>query len=71
MLDCLTPELYDVYVVCATAKELWDALDKKYATEDAGSKKFLVAKFLKFKMEDNKPVVSQVEELQIIVHEIL
>ncbi|PWA97186.1 pre-mRNA-splicing factor ATP-dependent RNA helicase DEAH7 [Artemisia annua] len=32
--------------------------------------KFLVGKFLNFKMYDGKPVVKQVEELQIIVHEL-
>ena len=71
ILNCLCLELYDVYWSCPTAKELWNTLDKKYATEDAGSKKFVVGKFLDFKMEDNKSVVSQLEELQIIIHEIL
>uniref|UniRef100_A0A2N9GX20 CCHC-type domain-containing protein n=1 Tax=Fagus sylvatica TaxID=28930 RepID=A0A2N9GX20_FAGSY len=28
-----------------TAKELWDSLDKKYKTEDAGTKKFIVGRF--------------------------
>ncbi|GKA75308.1 retrovirus-related pol polyprotein from transposon TNT 1-94 [Tanacetum coccineum] len=38
-------------------------------TQVACSKKFVVGKFLNFKMNDAKPVVKQVEELQIIVHE--
>ncbi|CAL2238496.1 unnamed protein product [Prunus armeniaca] len=54
-----------------TAKELWESLEKKYKTEDAGSKKFVVGKFLDFKMVDSKPVVNQVEDLQKIIHDIL
>ncbi|GKA36054.1 hypothetical protein Tco_0722545 [Tanacetum coccineum] len=41
----------------------------KYRTQVACSKKFAVEKSLNFKMNDAKPVVKQVKELQIIVHE--
>ena len=37
-----------------TAKKLWDSLNKKYKTEDAGIKKFIVGKFLDYKMVDSK-----------------
>ncbi|GKD96131.1 hypothetical protein Tco_1380028, partial [Tanacetum coccineum] len=50
--------------------EIWESLEKKYKTQVACSKKFIVGKFMNFKMNDAKPVVKQVEELQIIVHEI-
>ncbi|XP_022886721.1 uncharacterized protein LOC111402572 [Olea europaea var. sylvestris] len=71
IMNCLILDLYDVYYSCKSAKELWNSLEKKYATEDAGTKKFVVAKFLYFKMNDVRTVVSQVEELQIIIHEII
>ncbi|XP_073298295.1 uncharacterized protein [Primulina huaijiensis] len=45
-------------------------LDKKYKAEDAGLKKFIVGRFLDFKMVDSKSVMSQVQELQLILHEI-
>ena len=61
--------LYDIYSTFATAREIWESLEKKYRTQVACSKKFVVGKFLNFKMNDSKPVVKQVEELQIIVHE--
>ncbi|PHU13801.1 hypothetical protein BC332_15006 [Capsicum chinense] len=51
--------------------ELWGALERKYKTEDARIKKFFVARFLDFKMIDSKPVVSQVQELQVIIHDLL
>ncbi|WMV52069.1 hypothetical protein MTR67_045454 [Solanum verrucosum] len=42
-----------------TSKELWNALEKKYRTEDACLKKFVVAKFLDYKMSYSKTVGSQ------------
>ena len=50
VLNGLENTLYNVYSLLKTAKELWDSLDKKYKTEDAGLKKFIVGKFLDFKM---------------------
>ena len=67
----LQDDLYNVYSNAKTSKELWDALEKKYKTEDAGMKKFIVAKFLDFKMIDSKTVVTQVQELQVIIHDLL
>ncbi|TMX02050.1 hypothetical protein EJD97_022798 [Solanum chilense] len=54
-----------------TSKELCDALEKKYKTEDAGMKKFIVAKFLNYKMIDSKTVITQVQELHVIIHDLL
>ena len=71
VLNGLTDSLYNVFCVKQTAKELWESLDQKYKSEDAGTKKFMVARFLDFKMVDSKTVKSQVEELQVILHDIL
>ena len=70
ILNGLDNALYNVYSPLKTAKELWDSLDKKYKTEDAGLKKFIVGKFLDFKMVDSKTLLSQVQELQVILHDI-
>ncbi|GJY86548.1 retrovirus-related pol polyprotein from transposon TNT 1-94 [Tanacetum coccineum] len=53
-----------------TAKELWESLERKYKTKDAGTKKFMVAHFLDYKMVDSKSVVSQVQDLQVLLHDI-
>ncbi|XP_076902552.1 uncharacterized protein LOC143557337 [Bidens hawaiensis] len=71
VLSGLANELYNVYCKMTTAKELWESLECKYKTEDAGTKKFVVARFLDFKMVDSKTVMSQVEELQILIADIL
>ncbi|XP_058185863.1 uncharacterized protein LOC131303090 [Rhododendron vialii] len=62
---------YDYYSTFDTAKELWDALQKKYDTEEAGTKKYVVSRYLKFSMIDEKSVISQAHDLQKIAHEIL
>ena len=59
-----------MYCTFNTARELWESLDKKYKTEDAGLKKFVVGKFLDYKMLDSKIVISQVQDLQVILHDI-
>ncbi|XP_012442220.1 uncharacterized protein LOC105767260 [Gossypium raimondii] len=71
ILNGLPDALYEVYSVKKTAKELWASLDHKYKAEDAGTEKFLVAKFMNFVIVDSKLVLNQVQELQLIIHEIL
>ncbi|XP_031108738.1 uncharacterized protein LOC116013231 [Ipomoea triloba] len=66
ILNGLCDSLYDVYRKIDTAKALWEALDHKYRSEDVGPKKFVVGRFLDFKMVDSKTVLSQVEDLQLI-----
>nr|XP_016467957.1 PREDICTED: uncharacterized protein LOC107790539 [Nicotiana tabacum] len=65
ILSCLEDGLYNVYSVMKISRELWNALEKKYKTEDARLKKFVATKFLNFKMVDDKSVITQVQELQL------
>ena len=67
LLNGLDNTLYNVYCTCKRAVE---SLDKKYKTEDAGLKKFVVGKFLDYKMLDSKTMISQVQDLQVILHDI-
>ncbi|XP_070053166.1 uncharacterized protein [Nicotiana tomentosiformis] len=64
-------DLYSVYSNMETSKELWIALEKKYKTENAGLKKFIAAKYLDYKMVDSKSIIIQVQELQVIIHDLL
>ncbi|XP_070031901.1 uncharacterized protein [Nicotiana tomentosiformis] len=63
--------LYNVYSVMKISQELWNALEKKYKTEDDGHKMFVAARYLDFKMVDAISVITQVQELQVIVHDLL
>ncbi|GJZ22567.1 putative RNA-directed DNA polymerase [Tanacetum coccineum] len=40
VLNGLVDYLYNVYCKTTTTKELWESLERKYKTEDAGTKKF-------------------------------
>lgn len=57
ILSGVQDDLYNVYNNTKTSKELWNVLKKKYKTEDAGMKKFIIAKFLEFKLVDNKALL--------------
>ncbi|XP_070029692.1 uncharacterized protein [Nicotiana sylvestris] len=71
ILSCLEDSLYNIYSVMETSKTLRNAFEKKYKTEDASLKKFVAASFLDFKMIDTRSVITQVQELQVIVHDLL
>ncbi|PKI46340.1 hypothetical protein CRG98_033235 [Punica granatum] len=66
----LHDSLYSVYQGFKTTNELCESLDCKYKSDDAGAKKFLVGRFLDFKMVDSRTVMSQVHEFQVLLHEI-
>nr|GEU62051.1 hypothetical protein [Tanacetum cinerariifolium] len=55
----LVDSLYNVYRKTTTTKELWESLERKYKTKDAGTKKFMVARILDYKMVDSKNMISQ------------
>ncbi|KAI9194711.1 hypothetical protein LWI28_008507 [Acer negundo] len=66
--NALFDRLYDLYTNTKFAKEKWNALHYKYMAEEEGSKKFLVSKYFNFKFFDEKPLLPQIYELQIIVN---
>ncbi|PHT52623.1 hypothetical protein CQW23_07085 [Capsicum baccatum] len=70
ILSCLQDDLYNTYSKTKTVKKLWGALEQKFKMEDVGTKKFFVARFLEYKMIDNKSGVSQVQELQVIIYDL-
>ena len=69
VLGEMIDSLYNVYSSKTTAKDLWESLEHKYKTEDAGAKKWIVGRFLDYKMVDSNTVVIQVQELHMIIHD--
>lgn len=45
-------------------------MDKKYKAEDAGMKIYIMGRFLEYNMVDSKSVISQVQDLQLILYKI-
>ena len=70
ILNGLDNMLYNVYSVKESAKELWESLDLKYKIEDVRAKKFTIGRFLDYKMQDSKTVMIQVQEIQLIIHDL-
>ncbi|KAJ9536784.1 hypothetical protein OSB04_un000008 [Centaurea solstitialis] len=67
ILNAMSDPLFDVYQNVETAKALWKALEQKYFTEDATSKKFIVSKFNSYKMVDSRPIMDQMYEIEHIL----
>ncbi|KAA0038176.1 hypothetical protein E6C27_scaffold270G00050 [Cucumis melo var. makuwa] len=55
----------------AIAKEVWDALQKKYDIEEERSKKYAVSRYLRYQMTDDKFVEVQSHEIQKTANEII
>ncbi|KZV23406.1 hypothetical protein F511_17366, partial [Dorcoceras hygrometricum] len=70
VLNGLDNLLYNVYSPMTTAKLLWESLEKKYKNEGVGLKNFIVGKFIDYRMVDSKSVMSQVHEMQLILHDL-
>ncbi|XP_022717833.1 uncharacterized protein LOC111276355 [Durio zibethinus] len=67
ILNSLSNRLYDLYRNMKTPKEIWTALEHKYMNEKKGMDKFLALKYFEFSITDDKPIMDQVHELQILV----
>ncbi|KAL5572046.1 hypothetical protein UlMin_021643 [Ulmus minor] len=70
ILKVLLDILYDLYTNTKSAKEIWIAMEFKYKAEEENTKKFLISKYFDFKFLDNKPLLPQIHELQIIVNKL-
>lgn len=68
ILNGLADDLYD-YSPYKSAKLVWLTLKEKYDTEEAGTKKYVVSRYLKYQMTDDKLVESQSHEIQKIAQE--
>ncbi|XP_056688727.1 uncharacterized protein [Spinacia oleracea] len=63
--------LFDLLITNRSSKSIWDTLQKKYGADDAGKKKYVVGKWINFKMTDDKSIMDQVHDYENIVTDIL
>ena len=68
--NSLSDRLYDVYAPITDPRKLWSALEFKYKQQEEGTNRYLISKFFNFQMVDEKPILEQVHELQILVNKL-
>ena len=70
ILSTLTNKLFDVYCQYKGAKEIWDALTKKYIVE-AGTQKYAIGNFRKFQMTEDSDVSSQIHGYHMLINDLV
>nr|XP_009587827.1 uncharacterized protein LOC104085489 [Nicotiana tomentosiformis] len=70
ILQTISNELFDVYCSYKEAKAIWEALIKKFTTEDATKQKFIVEKFYQWQMRDDKEMNVQITEYQKLLEDL-
>jgi len=60
--------LLEVYQGMESIKELWEAVENKYMSEDASSMNFHVSEFNNYKMTEESSVLNKLHEIQCISH---
>ncbi|GJY68428.1 copia-like retrotransposon [Tanacetum coccineum] len=68
--NSLSDRLYDVYAPITDPRKLWSALEFKYKQQQEGTNRYLISKFFNFQMVDEKPILEQVHELQILFNKL-
>lgn len=64
LLNCLSDRLAETFNKYETAKEIWDNLEAQFKKEEELSKSHLVDKFMNFKFQDDKSILTQVTDLE-------
>jgi hypothetical protein len=62
--------IVDAYVPLQTGKEMWDALEAKYKVSHTGSELYVMEQFHNYRMVDDRFVVEQAHEIQILAKEL-
>lgn len=71
LLNHMINALFDIYCKFKTAKEIWVALDVKYETDDTGSKKYVVARWLNLELWTLNPSWTNYMSMRIWLLEFL
>nr|AAS07263.1 putative gag/pol polyprotein [Oryza sativa Japonica Group]ABF98438.1 retrotransposon protein, putative, Ty1-copia subclass [Oryza sativa Japonica Group] len=66
LISVLADNIVDVYM----QKDMWDALEAKFGVSDAGSELYVVEQFYDYKMVDDRSLVEQAHEIQMLAKEL-
>jgi len=67
ILNTLTSRLYDIFSKLKSPKEIWVALETHYKQEKSSFDCFLALKFFEYEITENKPIMDQVHEIQMLI----
>jgi len=67
ILNTLTSQLYDIFSKLKSPKEIWAALETHYKQEKSGSYHFLALNFFDYEITNNKPIMDQVHEIEMLI----
>lgn len=70
VLSVLSDQLCDVYMHIKNAAELWEALEHMFSASGAGRELYVMEQYHDFRIVDNRSVIEQAHELQLIVREL-
>ena len=59
-----------VYMDMPTGKDMWDALEAKFRVADAGTELYKMEQLYDYKMVDDRSVVEQAHEIQMLAKEL-
>ena len=71
ILSTFSNELFYVYCQYKVAKEIWDAMNKKYNLEDAGTQKYAIGNFRNFQMNKDRDVSSQIHDYHLLINDLV
>jgi hypothetical protein len=70
VITTLDTKFQKSYIILPTEKELWDTLVGKFGVTDAGSELYLMEQLYDYKMVENRSVVEQAHEFQVLAKEL-
>ena len=61
---------FNIYCQFKVVKEIWDATNKKYILEDAGTQKYVIWNFINFRMIEDRNVSSQIHDNHLLINDL-
>ena len=70
LISVIDEGMVPLYMDMPTGKDMWDALQAKFGVPDTGSELYLMEQFYDYKMVDDRSVVEQAHEIQMLAKEL-
>ncbi|XP_066159814.1 uncharacterized protein [Oryza sativa Japonica Group] len=70
LISVLANKIVDVYMHMPSGKDMWDALEAKFIVSNAGSKLYVMEQFYDYRMVDDRSIVEQAHEIQMLAKEL-